>query len=186
MAFAGGRTSFAAPARRGRAARAVFFYVFDVLWLDGDDVRALPLRERKALLRDALDLRRTRCGCTPHRNERRRGDASREACRKGWEGLIAKRADSPYTAARSRDWLKFKCEQGQELVIGGFTPPKGSREEFGALLSAYYDGGRPALRGQGRHRLRPRRRCRPRRAAARRCAATRRRSPTPPRSASAT
>ena len=47
-----------------------------------------------------------------------------EACRKGWEGLIAKRADSPYTERRYRDWLKFKCERGQELVIGGFTDPQ--------------------------------------------------------------
>ena len=63
-----------------------------------------------------------------------------EACRKGWEGVIAKRADSPYTSKRSRDWLKFKCEQGQELVIGGFTAPRGSRTEFGALLVGVYDG----------------------------------------------
>ena len=62
-----------------------------------------------------------------------------EACRKGWEGVIAKRADSVYTAKRSRDWLKFKCEQGQELVIGGYTAPRGSREEFGALLVGLYD-----------------------------------------------
>jgi ATP-dependent DNA ligase len=62
-----------------------------------------------------------------------------EACRSGWEGVIAKRADSVYSASRSRDWLKFKCEQGQELVIGGFTAPRGSREEFGALLVGVYD-----------------------------------------------
>ena len=55
--------------------------------------------------------------------------------------MIAKRADSPYRATRSKDWLKFKCEHGQELVIGGFTAPKGSRTEFGALLLGYYDGG---------------------------------------------
>ena len=91
---------------------------------------------------------------TPHRN--RDGEAFyEEACRKGWEGLIAKRADSPYTTARSRDWLKFKCDQAQELVIGGYTAPKGSREELGALLLGYYDGDRLAVRGQGRHRVRP-------------------------------
>ena len=55
--------------------------------------------------------------------------------------MIAKRADSLYTDKRSKDWLKFKCEQGQELVIGGFTAPKGSREEFGALLVGHYDDG---------------------------------------------
>ena len=75
---------------------------------------------------------------TPYRNEA--GEALfAEACAKGWEGVIAKRADSVYTAKRSKDWLKFKCEQGQELVIGGFTAPRGSREEFGALLVGHYD-----------------------------------------------
>jgi ATP-dependent DNA ligase len=61
-----------------------------------------------------------------------------EACAKGWEGLIAKRADAPYTHGRSRDWLKFKCSLAQELVIGGFTAPRGSRTDFGALLVGYY------------------------------------------------
>ena len=123
-------------------------------WLDGEDVRGLPLRERKALLRDALTwddpLR-----LTEYRNEA--GEAMfAEACSSGWEGVIAKRADSVYTDKRSRDWLKFKCEHGQELVIGGFTPPKGSRVEFGALLVGVYEGDRSALRRQGRHGLRSR------------------------------
>lgn len=116
-----------------------FYYVFDVLWLDGSDVRGLPLRERKGVLRDALawddPLR-----LTDYRNET--GEAMfAEACASGWEGVIAKRADSVYTSKRSRDWLKFKCEHGQELVIGGFTPPKGSRTEFGALLVGVYEDG---------------------------------------------
>ena len=61
-----------------------------------------------------------------------------EACRRGWEGLIAKRADAAYTHARSKDWLKFKCAAGQELVVGGFTDPKGSRVGIGALLVGYF------------------------------------------------
>ncbi|MEX2106427.1 MAG: hypothetical protein WD810_05965 [Solirubrobacterales bacterium] len=65
----------------------------------------------------------------------------REACAKGWEGLIAKRADSTYVHARSGNWLKLKCPQEQELVIGGYTPPKGSRRRFGALLVGYHEGG---------------------------------------------
>jgi len=146
VAFAGGNTSFAALARRGHRPVKVYLYAFDVLWLDGDDVRPLPLRERKRLLRGALDwggaLR-----LTPHRNEH--GEAYfEEACRKGWEGVIAKRADSPYTTSRSRDWLKFKCDQAQELVIGGFTPPKGSRQELGALLLGYFDDGRLEYAGK--------------------------------------
>ena len=62
--------------------------------------------------------------------------------------MIAKRADSRYSATRSRDWLKFKCEQGQELVIGGFTEPRGSRTEFGALLLGYFDHGRLRYAGK--------------------------------------
>jgi len=139
VAFSGRQTSFAklADARAGRA--KVFFYVFDITWLDGEDVRALPLRERKRLLRDAIDFADP-IRFTTHRN----GDGLgyyEEACRKGWEGLIAKRADSPYVTTRSRDWLKFKCEHGQEFVIGGFTAPRRSREDFGALLLGYYRDG---------------------------------------------
>jgi len=140
VAFAGGRTSFAALAGRGRRRASVFLYVFDVLWLDGHDVRALPLRSRKRLLRGALAFKGP-VRLTPYRN--RDGEAFyEEACRRGWEGLIAKRADSPYTTTRSRDWLKFKCDQAQELVIGGYTAPKGSREELGALLLGHFDGDR--------------------------------------------
>ena len=147
VAFEGSVTSFARLADRGRRPVAVFLYVFDVLWLDGLDVRALPLRERKRLLRAAVRPRGP-LRLTQHRN----GDGERyfeHACRHGWEGLIAKRADSPYRSTRSRDWLKFKCEAGQELVIGGFTEPKGSRVEFGALLVGYFDrGGRLRYAGK--------------------------------------
>jgi DNA ligase D-like protein (predicted ligase) len=113
------------------------YYVFDIQWLDGEDVRARPLRERKALLRDALRFD------DPLRLAEYRNEAGEEmyaeACRKGWEGVIAKRADSRYTDKRSRDWLKFKCEMGQELVIGGYTAPRGSRTDLGALLVGVYD-----------------------------------------------
>jgi DNA ligase D-like protein (predicted ligase) len=146
VAFAGANTSFARLARRGRERVPVFLYLFDVMYLDGRDTRALPLRERKRLLRGALDLRDP-IRLTPHRN--RDGEALFEdACRKGWEGLIAKRADSPYTSARSRDWLKLKCSAEQELVVGGYTAPKGSREELGALLVGHFDDGRLRYAGK--------------------------------------
>ena len=146
VAFEGSRTSFAALAQRGRRRVPVFFYVFDLLWLEGHDVRRLPLRTRKRLLRDALEYRGP-IRWTPHRN--RDGEALfAEACRKGWEGLIAKRADSEYVSSRSRDWLKLKCEHGQEFVIGGFTSPRGSRVEFGALLLGYYRDGRLEYAGK--------------------------------------
>jgi bifunctional non-homologous end joining protein LigD len=139
VAFDRGQTSFARLAQHARTHVPVFFYIFDVLWLDGDDVRALPLRTRKKLLRSELRFNDRTLRFSSHRN--RDGEAFfSEACRKGWEGLVAKRAESPYTEGRSRDWLKLKCEQGQELVIGGFTAPRGSRTDFGALLLGYYEG----------------------------------------------
>jgi bifunctional non-homologous end joining protein LigD len=146
VAFAGAQTSFARLQQRGERPVQVFFYVFDLLYLAGHDVTALPLRARKSLLRDALAFHGP-VRLTPHRN--RDGEALfREACRKGWEGLIAKRAESPYVHGRSRDWLKFKCSAEQELVIGAFTAPRGSRTDLGALLLGYYERGRLRYAGK--------------------------------------
>jgi bifunctional non-homologous end joining protein LigD len=102
------------------------------------DLRPAPLRERKRVLRRTITFG-GRVRFTPHRV----GDgeaAFRDACTRGWEGVIAKRADSPYVPGRSRDWLKFKCERRQELVIGGWTPGRGARQRLGALLVGYWDG----------------------------------------------
>jgi bifunctional non-homologous end joining protein LigD len=125
---------------------AVYYYLFDLLEFDGQDVRSLPLLERKALLRRAVEFR----GHLRYTSYRRvDGETSfREACRRGWEGVIAKRADSHYTATRSRDWLKLKCAHGQELVIGGWTAPRGSRQHLGALLVGYYEDGRLRYAGK--------------------------------------
>jgi bifunctional non-homologous end joining protein LigD len=138
VAFARGKSTFETLQQRGERPAQIFLYVFDVLYADGRDVTGLPLRERKALLRKALAFDGP-IRLTPHRN--RDGEALfRDACRKGWEGLIAKRADSPYMHGRSRDWLKFKCGFEQELVIGGYTAPRGSRTDLGALLVGHYEG----------------------------------------------
>lgn len=148
VAFEGNVTSFARLQQRMRLhdeeqARAsgvrVYLYLFDLLYLDGYELIGLPLRARKKLLRNALRFRDP-LRFTPHRN----GDGEafyRQACEKGWEGLIAKRALSRYSHSRSKDWLKFKCVHQQELVIGGFTEPAGQRKGFGALLLGYYQGG---------------------------------------------
>jgi DNA ligase D-like protein (predicted ligase) len=136
VAFDGAQTSFARLQQRGERPARVFFYVFDILRLAGEDVTGQPLRERKARLRRSLRFADP-IRLTAHRN--RDGEAFfAEACRKGWEGLIAKRADAPYTHGRSRDWLKFKCSAEQELVVGGYTAPRGSRTDLGALLLGYY------------------------------------------------
>ncbi|WP_371056557.1 non-homologous end-joining DNA ligase [Rhodosalinus sp. K401] len=155
VAFEGGVTSFSRLQARmqikdAEAARQsdvrVFYYLFDLLHLDGQDLTALPLRARKSVLKRAFGFADP-IRFTPHRVEE--GEAFfREACDKGWEGVIAKRADAPYVRSRSRDWLKFKCANGQELVIGGFTEPEGSRKGFGALLVGYYEDG--ALRYAGK------------------------------------
>jgi bifunctional non-homologous end joining protein LigD len=119
----------------------VTYYAFDLLALDGWDLTRLPLRTRKSLLRAAVSyggpLR-----FTPHRNhdaDRGAADLLADACARGWEGLIAKRAGSRYQHRRSGDWLKLKCAVGQEFVVGGFTEPSGARTGFGALLLGYYD-----------------------------------------------
>jgi bifunctional non-homologous end joining protein LigD len=146
VAFAGGQTSFERLQQQGERHVEIFYYVFDLLHLAGQDVTALPLRARKSLLREAVGWHGP-LRFTPHRN--RDGEALyEEACRKGWEGLIAKRADGPYVHGRSRDWLKFKCSAEQELVIGGYTAPRGSRTDLGALLLGVYDDGRLRYAGK--------------------------------------
>lgn len=148
VAFEGSRTSFARLQGRMQIqdpelARAtgipVFLYLFDLVHFGGHDLSQLPLRRRKSYLRRALSFGGP-IRYAEHRNERGE-ELFHEACAKGWEGLIAKRADSTYQHRRSKDWLKIKCSFEQELVIGGFTPPKGSRARFGALLVGYYEDG---------------------------------------------
>jgi DNA ligase D-like protein (predicted ligase) len=156
VAFEGATTSFSklqqrlgvrSPSEALLAAVPVYFYLFDVLWADGRDVRPLPLRERKQVLRRLLSFSGPIRYAT-HRT--RNGEAYyAQACASGWEGLVVKRGDAPYRSGRSRDWLKFKCQAGQEFVIGGYTDPKGSRTGFGALLLGYYDrDGRLAYAGK--------------------------------------
>jgi DNA ligase D-like protein (predicted ligase) len=140
VAFEGGVTSFARLQQRARERVPVFLYCFDLPRHKGEDLRPVPLRKRKARLRRALEFRGP-IRFNPHRNGEHGEEMYREACAKGLEGVIAKRADSPYVGGRSRDWLKLKCHAEQELVIGGFTAPKGSRTEFGALLVGYYENG---------------------------------------------
>lgn len=113
----------------------VRYHVFDILWLNGRNLMPLPLMERLAILGD-LWLR------SPLRAvEEITGEKPWEqACREGWEGVIAKRRDSPYEHRRSPHWLKMKCEASQELVVGGFTDPQGERHGLGALLLGYFEG----------------------------------------------
>jgi bifunctional non-homologous end joining protein LigD len=147
VAFEGRRTSFARLQGRlgitdpdeARASRiAVFYYLFDLLHLDGKNTTALPLLWRKRLLRNAFQFTDP-LRFTTHRVKD--GEkAYRAACERGDEGVIAKRADAPYEGRRSTNWLKLKCSRDQEFVVVGYTAPKGSRIGLGALLLGYYEG----------------------------------------------
>jgi bifunctional non-homologous end joining protein LigD len=141
VAFVGGRDRFG-----GGDGSELFLYVFDVLFAEGRDVRSLPLEERRAVLADVVRWR------DPLRmTEQLSGDGAAllaEACRDGWEGLIAKRLGTPYVSTRSRDWLKLKCTRAQELVVGGFTAPRGSRTDLGALLVGHFEDGRLRYAGK--------------------------------------
>ncbi len=118
-----------------RTSGRMAYYVFDILWVDGRSVTVLPLEARRAILHD-LPFESPLERVTPL------DEAApwERACREGWEGVIAKRRDSPYEHRRSRLWLKMKCERAQPFVVGGFTDPQGGRVGLGALLVGYYDG----------------------------------------------
>jgi bifunctional non-homologous end joining protein LigD len=110
------------------------YHVFDILWLNGQNVTALPIEERRALLKSL-----------PFESPMRRVELVEDArpwelaSREGWEGVIAKRRGSPYEHRRSKHWLKMKCEASQEFVVGGFTDPQGARVGLGALLIGYHE-----------------------------------------------
>ena len=135
VAFVGGRDRFG-----GGEGGALYYYVFDVLFAGGRDVRSLALEDRRVVLEALLEWR------DPVRaTEQITGDGAAllaDACRDGWEGLIAKRLGTPYVSTRSRHWLKLKCTRAQELVIGGFTAPRGSRTDLGALLVGHFEDDR--------------------------------------------
>jgi bifunctional non-homologous end joining protein LigD len=133
-----GRMKITDPKKARKSRIAIYHYLFDLLFFDGYDTTRLPLRHRKALLRKALKFQQP-LRFSVHRAED--GETfHKEACKAGLEGLIAKNAESEYVHNRSRDWLKFKCVNEQEFVIGGYTDPQGSRVGFGALLVGYYKG----------------------------------------------
>lgn len=117
-----------------------YFYVFDLLVINDKDVRKLPLTERKKRVKSLLKGSKT-IRYSPHVLERGKA-LFKKAEKKGLEGIIAKKADSPYLAGRSSKWLKIKTTGRQEVVIGGFTQPKGSRKALGALLIGVYKGGK--------------------------------------------
>jgi bifunctional non-homologous end joining protein LigD len=145
-----GRSSFqalqnalASPKTKGLA-----FFAFDIMYLDGYDLRGVALQERKRVLREIAakppGVVRVGPELAGSGNE-----FFAQACKLGLEGIIAKRAESTYASGlRTREWQKIKCIQRQEMVIGGYTEPQGSRKGFGALLLGYHEDGKLKYAGK--------------------------------------
>lgn len=147
VAFKGTATSFEAlqsrsglrNAAQARELNPIYLYVFDILYLDGYELTHVPLMTRKSILKKALTFTDPLRYTVHHPTKGK--ELFAQACKKKWEGIIAKRRESIYAHKRSPDWLKFKCVANQEMVIGGYTTPRNSRTGFGALLLGYYKEG---------------------------------------------
>ncbi|MBD3318929.1 ATP-dependent DNA ligase [Candidatus Woesearchaeota archaeon] len=145
VAFDGSLTSFATlqprvqvknPSEQLKKNVPVYYYIFDITKKDGKQLEHKKLSTRKQQLKALIDYK------DPLRYVTHRLDGKKyfhHACKKGWEGIIAKKGSSTYEHKRSSNWLKFKCISQQEFVICGYTDPKGERQGFGALLLGYYD-----------------------------------------------
>lgn len=133
--------------REGRTAQLVYF-VFDLLWCNGQDLRSRPLLERKRALTKLLGKRTDKHLRLGEHLEGEGPVIFQHACRLGMEGVIAKRADAAYTAGRSKSWLKVKCTGREELIVIGYTPPSGSRAVLGALILATREGGKLRYAGK--------------------------------------
>jgi bifunctional non-homologous end joining protein LigD len=131
--------------RRGR----MVLHAFDLMHLNGADLKRLPLKLRKAALARLLKRGHDRKHLRLSRSLHGHGSALlKRACREGQEGIVSKRKDAPYHSGRGRDWLKAKCSDRQELVVTGFVPSSADRHAVGALVLAYYSRGK--LRYAGR------------------------------------
>jgi bifunctional non-homologous end joining protein LigD len=149
VAFAGEQTSFQLL-QSGRSEPVLV--AFDLIHLLGRETTELPLVSRAELLRQTFATGPSDFGGASLRvSEHLEGapdDLMADACARGWEGIVAKKADSLYRSGRSPDWRKMKCTASQELVIGGWTEPGGARTGFGAILVGYYAGDRFVYAGK--------------------------------------
>jgi bifunctional non-homologous end joining protein LigD len=147
----GGRADFKSlqATLSGEADVPLQYYVFDLLHVNGEDLRGLPLLQRKDRLQKLF--KGNDFGGRVHYSEHFTKDAADlkdRLCALDQEGLICKRADAPYRSGRNRAWLKVKCHKRQEFVIGGFTLPKAGGKGIGALLIGYYQAGRLTYAGK--------------------------------------
>jgi len=123
----------------GQRTKDIVYFIFDAPYLDGYDLRHVPLMQRRELLETVLAKRANDSVRLSAMLDAPPQEMVAAACRMGLEGIIGKRRDSLYTSRRSGDWIKLKCGLRQEFVIGGYTDPKGSRTGIGSLLLGYYD-----------------------------------------------
>jgi bifunctional non-homologous end joining protein LigD len=147
-----GRSSFQALQQAmGGGGHPIVYFVFDLLVLNGDDLRDRPLLDRKQRLAALLRGRRGPRARAVRFSTHVVGEGDevlRQACRKGLEGIVSKQKDAPYASTRTRSWFKIKCLNRQEFVVVGFTEPQGRRMGIGALLLGVYD--RAELRYAGK------------------------------------
>lgn len=126
--------------------KEVLFYAFDLLYLNGHDLREHPLLARKELLRKLISKNGEFLYCEHFSSDAE--EFLHSACKLELEGMISKRSQASYSSGRGDDWVKAKCLLRQEFVIGGFTEPEGSRSSFGALLLGIYEGEKLAYCGR--------------------------------------
>jgi bifunctional non-homologous end joining protein LigD len=117
----------------------IIYYVFDVPFYDGHDLRSVPLLKRRELLEQLFSTRSSEIVRFSTTFDAPASEIIVSACRMGLEGVIGKRKSSTYVSRRSPNWIKLKCSQRQEFVIGGYTDPQGTRIGIGSLLLGYYD-----------------------------------------------
>lgn len=130
----------------GQADRMVF-YAFDLLYLDGYDLRPVPLIERKAALQSLIGNAPSALRYSEHFEED--GElVLRHACRLSLEGVVSKLRDAPYRSGRVKDWIKSKCLERQEFVVAGYVPSTTARNAIGSLVLGYFDKGKLAYAGR--------------------------------------
>lgn len=136
-----GRTNFQSLQNAFDSARTqdIHYYLFDLPYFAGHDLREVPLRERRSLLRQQLELNKSPFLKFSDEFEADADSLLEAACSLKLEGVIGKRADAPYTSTRSATWIKLKCVKRQEFVIGGYTDPRGTRSGLGSLLLGVHD-----------------------------------------------
>ena len=144
-----GLSSFQAlqNATKNSTASQLWFYVFDLLYLDGFDLRGVPLKPRKERLTELLAAPLPQIQLSEHFA----ADGPTllaESCRLGLEGIVSKRADRPYVSGRTDDWRKSKCVSREELVIGGYTISEKIPRGIGALLVGFYEDGKLVYAGR--------------------------------------